>query len=306
MRVIVTGGCGYVGSVLVPKLLNAGHTVKVVDLQWFGNHLEAHERLTVLKADFRTIEPECDAVIHLAAIANDPTGELDPALTWETNALGTMELADRSKRCGVKHFIYASSGSVYGISDALNVTEDLPLYPLSAYNKTKMVAERVVLSYRDNMVVQVVRPATVCGVSPRQRLDVVVNQLTAEAMRGMLTIKTPHAVRPHIHIADMCDLYVWLLHHPEAQGVYNAGFENQTVLATAELVREIVRNVPVATAESKDNRSYRLNSDRLLAAGFRPKFTVSDAIKEVSEKLRGFDDSDICHNIRTMKCLQLA
>jgi nucleoside-diphosphate-sugar epimerase len=310
VRVIVTGGCGYVGSVLVPKLLNAGHTVKVVDLQWFGNHLEAHERLTVLKADFRTIEPECDAVIHLAAIANDPTGELDPALTWETNALGTMELAGRSKRCGVKHFIYASSGSVYGISDAPQVTEDLPLYPLSAYNKTKMVAERVVLSYRDNMVVQVVRPATVCGVSPRQRLDVVVNMLTAEAaLQKNIVLNTPNAIRPHIHIQDMCGLYVWLLEHPEVHGVYNAGFENQTVAETAELVRAIVGDyVTIESAESKDIRSYRLNSDKLLNAGFTPKWDVEDAIRDVSTMLAigRIQDTDACYNIRTMKCLQLA
>ena len=312
MHILVTGGCGYIGSVLVPKLLAADHKVTVVDLQWFGNHLEPHERLEVIKANFSTFYPYyVDAIIHLAAIANDPTGDLDPRLTWETNALGTMQLADMAKRCGVKHFIYASSGSVYGVSEAEQVTEDLPLVPLSAYNRTKMVAERVVLSYRDDMVVQVVRPATVCGVSPRQRLDVVVNQLIAEAVSGGLILKTPNAIRPHIHIEDMCDLYLWLLEHPECQGVYNAGFENQTVAQTAELVRYfvsyLVGNVQVETAQSNDKRSYRLNSDKLMAAGFRPKFTVSDAIRDVAKKLAdGFEDSDICHNIRTLKCLQLA
>ena len=148
MRVLVTGGCGYVGSVLVPKLLAAGHLVRVVDLQWFGNYLVQHPCLTVEQADFRQCEVNEDAVIHLAAIANDPHGDLDPKLTWETNALGTMQLADKAARSGVKQFIYASSGSVYGISDAPQVTEDLPLFPLSEYNKTKMVAERVVLSYK--------------------------------------------------------------------------------------------------------------------------------------------------------------
>lgn len=300
---MITGACGYIGSVLVPKLLSFGYKVTAVDLQWFGNHLAPHDRLTVLKEDFRAVEPKADAVIHLAAIANDPSGELDPTLTWETNALGTMELSDKARRCGVQQFIYASSGSVYGVSDAERVTEGLPLYPLSAYNKTKMVAERVVLSYSDDMVVQVVRPATVCGRSPRQRLDVVVNQLTAEAMRGKLILKTPHAVRPHIHIQDMCDLYLWLLAHREVRGVYNAGFQNQTVAHTAELVREIVGAVPIEHGESKDIRSYRLNSDKLLAAGFRPRYTVADAIREMAN---GLEDSDNCYNIRRLKCLQIA
>ena len=214
MRICLTGGCGYIGSVLVPKLLKLGHVVRVFDIQWFGNYLEPHPRLNVIKADIRKPFPigQADAVIHLAAIANDPTGNLDPKLTWEVNALATMQLADRAMRDGVRQFLYASSGSVYGVSDAPNVTEDLPLVPLSEYNKTKMVAERAVLSYSDRMAVQILRPGTVCGVSPRMRLDVAVNSITMQALEeGTITIQGGGQIRPNIHIEDMTDLYLLIL-----------------------------------------------------------------------------------------------
>ena len=179
MKILVTGGCGYKGHVLVPKLLADNHEVIVYDTQWFGNFLPASANLSVIKGDVRNVDKvplegvEC--IIHLSSIANDPCGDLDPKLTWEISALATMQLAEKAKQVGVRQFIYASSGSVYGIKDELQVTEDLELKPISEYNKTKMVAERVLLSYQDDMVVQIIRPATVCGYSPRMRLDVSVN-----------------------------------------------------------------------------------------------------------------------------------
>jgi nucleoside-diphosphate-sugar epimerase len=187
MKILVTGGCGYKGHVLIPKLLSQGHKVCAFDIQWFGNFLEPHKNLKVVKGDVRNIEEvpldaNVDCVIHLASIANDPCGDLNPKLTWEVSALATMQLADKAKRLGVKWFIYASSGSVYGVKEEENVTEDLILEPISEYNKTKMVAERVLLSYQDDMTVQIIRPATVCGYSPRMRLDVSVNLLTMHAL----------------------------------------------------------------------------------------------------------------------------
>jgi len=147
MRILVTGACGYKGSVLVPKLLAQGHQVVALDLMWFGNFLEPQERLNVIRADVRDAKAidlrEIDTVIHLASVANDPCGDLDPKLTWEISALATMQLADKAVREGVSRFIYASSGSVYGVKEEAQVTEDLPLEPLSEYNKSKMVAERV-------------------------------------------------------------------------------------------------------------------------------------------------------------------
>jgi len=193
MNILVTGGCGYVGTVLVPKLLVAGHNVTVIDTLWFGNHLAEHKNLEVIQGEIREVEKiplkGVDIIIHLASIANDPCSDLDPKLTWEVIALGTMQLADHAVRKGVKQFIYASSGSVYGIKHEDQVTEELELTPITEYNKAKMVAERVLLSYSDKIHMQILRPATVCGYSPRMRLDISVNLLTIQALtKGVITV----------------------------------------------------------------------------------------------------------------------
>lgn len=231
VRVFVTGACGYKGSVLVPKLIAAGHDVVAFDIQWFGSFLKPHANLTIVKGDVRNPGEVdlggLDAVIHLSSVANDPCGDLDPKLTWEISCLATMQLADRAVRAGIRRFIYASSGSVYGVSDAPEVTEDLELLPLSEYNKTKMCGERIVLSYKQDMAVQIVRPATVCGYSPRMRLDVSVNMLTMQALaKGKITVFGGDQTRPNIHIDDITDLYLFLLDNPQHTGIYNAGFEN--------------------------------------------------------------------------------
>ena len=290
LKLFVTGACGYKGSVLVPKLLLAGHEVIAFDIQWFGNFLRPHPALTVVKGDIR--DPEnidlagVDAVIHLSSVANDPCGDLDPKLTWEISCLATMQLADRAARQGVRQFIYASSGSVYGVKKEDQVTEDLELLPISEYNKTKMCGERIVLSYKDDMVVQIVRPATVCGLSPRMRLDVSVNLLTMQALsKGKIVVFGGDQTRPNIHIEDITDLYLFLLANPQHTGVFNAGFENLSINEIAGLV---TRHVPaeVTVTPSVDPRSYRVNSDKLLATGFRPKKTVEDAIKEIVGEFR--------------------
>ncbi len=285
MKILVTGACGYKGTVLVPKLLAAGHQITALDTQWFGNFLEPHPALTVIQGDVREVEKidltGVEAIIHLASVANDPCSDLDPKLTWEISALATMQLADKAVAHGIKQFIYASSGSVYGIKDEEQVTEDLSLFPLTAYNKAKMVAERVLLSYADKMAIQIVRPATVCGYSPRMRLDVSVNMLTMQAANNhRITVFGGTQVRPNIHIQDITDVYLHLLDKPELQGIYNAGFENISILSIAERVRDRVQ-AEIVVSESNDPRSYRLNSDKLLATGFTPKKTVSDAIDEI-------------------------
>ncbi|MER2492191.1 NAD-dependent epimerase/dehydratase family protein [Catenovulum sediminis] len=283
--ILVTGACGYKGTVLVAKLLKAGYKVIAFDIQWFGNHLKPHDNLTVVKGDVRfpaTIPFEgTDAIIHLASIANDPCGDLDPKLTWEVSALATMQLADHAVRNGIKHFIYASSGSVYGVKEEENVTEELTLEPLSEYNKTKMVSERVLLSYSDKMVVQIVRPATVCGLSPRMRLDVAVNMLTMQAIKnGKITVFGGEQSRPNIHIDDITDLYMFFLERPNVTGIFNAGFENITIAEIAEILA-CKTNAEIITTPSNDPRSYRVNSDKLLATGFKPKKSVEIAIGEV-------------------------
>lgn len=307
MKVFVTGACGYKGSVLVPKLLAKGHSVVAFDIQWFGNFLPEHPNLEIVQGDVR--DPDqidldgVDAVIHLSSVANDPCGDLDPKLTWEISCLATMQLADRCKRRGIGRFIYASSGSVYGVKEEEQVTEDLELLPISEYNKTKMCGERIVLSYERDMVVQIVRPATVCGFSPRMRLDVSVNMLTMQAlMNGRITVFGGDQTRPNIHIQDICDLYIFLLDNPQHTGVYNAGFENISILDIARMVQEHVPAELVVTP-SNDPRSYRVNSDRLLATGFRPKYRVEDAIKEIVGMYRqgALTNQDRWYNLKWMQ-----
>ncbi len=286
MHVFVTGGCGYKGTVLVPKLLELGHKVTALDIQWFGNFLNPHPNLRVVLGDVRDIDEidldNVDAIIHLSSVANDPCSDLDPKLTWEISCLATMQLADKAARKGIERFIYASSGSVYGVSEAPEVTEDLELSPLSEYNKTKMCGERILLSYANDMTVQIIRPATVCGYSPRMRLDVAVNLLTMQALdKRQITVLGGNQVRPNIHIDDITDLYLFMLANPQHTGIFNAGFENISIMDIATQVSEIV-GAEVEVKPSNDPRSYRVNSDKLLNIGFEPKKTVSDAIRELS------------------------
>jgi nucleoside-diphosphate-sugar epimerase len=312
MNILITGGCGFVGTVLTAQLLQDGHQITVVDTQWFGNHLKPHPQLTVLKQDTRDVDSiplkYVDAVIHLANIANDPGVEMNPTLSWEVNVLATQQLADRAVRAGVKQFIFASSGSVYGVKDDPQVTEDLELVPISAYNKTKMVAERVLLSYSDAMQIHCIRPATVCGYSPRMRLDVSVNMLTMQALKnGRMTVFGGDQTRPNIHINDMVNVYRHFLAQPDiASGCYNAGFENISIL---DIAKKVASKVPseIVVSASNDPRSYRQNSDKLLATGFVRVTTVSDAIDDVIEKFKSGElvENDQFYTVRWMKHLNL-
>lgn len=312
MKILVTGGCGYVGTVLTNKLLEDGHEVCVVDTQWFGNNLKPHPNLEVLKEDVRNTDAiplkGVETVLHLANIANDPGVELNPTLSWEVNVLAAQQLADRAVRHGVKQFIFASSGSVYGIKDEPQVTEELTLVPISVYNKTKMVAERVLLSYGNQMKVYNIRPATVCGYSPRMRLDVSVNMLTMQALRNkVMTVFGGLQTRPNIHIQDMVNVYRHILANPQLpSGAYNAGFENITILDIAQKVADKL-GAEIKVTESNDPRSYRQNSDKLLATGFVPQYSVSDAIDEVISKYQSGElvDNDQCYTVKWMNHLNL-
>jgi nucleoside-diphosphate-sugar epimerase len=307
VNILVTGGCGYKGTVLVPKLLARGHRVVALDTMWFGNFLQSHPQLKVVGGDVRNPEEVpldgIDAVIHLSSVANDPCGDLDPKLTWEVSALATMQLADQAVRRGIKQFIYASSGSVYGVKEEDQVTEDLELKPISEYNKTKMVAERVLLSYSDKMSVQIVRPATVCGYSPRMRLDVSVNMLTMQALtKGVITVFGGDQTRPNIHMDDITDVYLHFLDHPQLTGIYNAGFENISIL---DIAKRVTKHVPaeIKVTASNDPRSYRVNSDKLLATGFKPKKTVEDAIRDIVQRYRAGElkDDERFYNLKWMQ-----
>jgi nucleoside-diphosphate-sugar epimerase len=312
MKILVTGGCGYKGTVLTQKLLENGNEVIVVDTQWFGNYLEAHPRLQILQEDVRNTEKipmdGVNVVIHLANIANDPSVELNPSLSWEVNVLATQQLVDLAVRSGARQFIFASSGSVYGVKEESQVTEDLPLVPISVYNKTKMVAERVLLSFKENIHVHCIRPATVCGWSPRMRLDVSVNMLTLQALKNrVITVFGGKQTRPNIHIQDMVRVYQHFLENPDLDsGCYNAGFENISILDIAE---QVVQKIPsdIQVTDSNDPRSYRQNSDKLIATGFQPQYSVADAIDEVIARFETGDlvDSDRCYTVKWMKQIGL-
>jgi nucleoside-diphosphate-sugar epimerase len=310
MHILLTGGCGYVGTPLAERLLSDGHRVTVVDVMWFGNHLKPHPELEIVQADIRDTDrvpmAGVDAILHLANVANDPCSDLNPKLSWEVNALATMQLAERAIAHGVRQFIYASSGSVYGVKEEPQVTEELSLVPISDYNKTKMVSERILLSYRDRILVQCIRPATVCGFSPRMRLDLSVNMLTMQAVANKkITVFGGNQIRPNIHLKDLVEVYVHFLKlRDKATGIYNAGFENISILEIAERASKIAP-AEIVVSTSNDPRSYRLNSDKLLATGFRPRYSVDDAIEEVVEAYKSgkLTNEDSHYNIRTMKQL---
>ena len=312
MKILITGGCGYVGTVLTEKLLRKGMNVTVVDTQWFGNYLTEHKNLLNIKEDIRNIDSDFlksfNVVIHLANIANDPSVDLNPTLSWEVNVLAMHQLADYSVRAGVNQFIYASSGSVYGIKEEPNVTEDLTLVPISVYNKTKMVAERVLLSYKNEMSVHCIRPATVCGWSPRMRLDVSVNMLTMQALKNKrITVFGGTQTRPNIHIKDLVLVYEHFLENPEIEsGCYNAGFENISILDIANTINSIIPS-EIIISESNDPRSYRQDSTKLLKTGYKQNFYVKDAISEIIAKYKEglLEDKPNFYTVNWMKKLNL-
>ena len=312
-NILVTGGCGYVGTVLVADLLEKGNLVTVIDTQWFGNELSKNKNLKIFKMDVRKIDDfdfkQYNVIIHLANIANDPAVDLNPTLSWEVNVLATQQLIDKSLRAGrVEHFIYASSGSVYGVKDEMSVTEDLSLVPISAYNKTKMVAERVVLSYSDKMQVHCIRPATVCGWSPRMRLDVSVNMLTFQALKNKkITVFGGEQTRPNIHINDMVNVYNHFIDNRALpSGCYNAGFENLKIIEIANLIKEKI-DCEIIVSESNDPRSYRQDSSKLINTNFKPKYSVLTAVREISDKFKQglLLDNEKYYTVKWMKKLSL-
>jgi len=308
MKILLTGGCGYIGTNLTNTLLDLGHQITVVDIMWFDNYLNSHNNLSVIQADIRNIDKipmdGVDTIIHLANIANDPTGNLNSKLTWEVNTLASKLLVEKAIDTGVEQFIFASSGSVYGIKEERDVTEDLPLMPISDYNKSKMISERVLLSYQDKITLQIIRPATVCGYSPRMRLDLSVSMLTMQALtNSKITVFGGQQTRPNIHMNDMVGVYLHFLElGAKAPGIYNAGFENISIL---DIAKKVTEHIPaeIEITESNDPRSYRIDSNKLIKTGFNPKYSIENGIKDVIEAFnRGkVKDEDRYYNMKTMK-----
>ena len=296
-QVLVTGGAGYVGSVLTPKLLAAGYGVRVLDLCFFGEEslaaVQDHPRFELVRGDIRDrqllekVIPGCDAVIHLACISNDPSFDLDPDLGKSINYDAFFDLVDVSRNSGVKRFIYASSSSVYGIKSEPNVTEELALEPLTDYSKYKAMCEEVLLDRRrPGFTTLILRPATVCGYSPRLRLDLTVNILTNHAYHNrLIKVFGGQQMRPNLHIEDMTDLYIQSLQWPAAEidgEIFNVGYENHKVSEIATLVREVVGDAEIVTTPTDDLRSYHICSDKIRARlGFEPQHAIQNAAREL-------------------------
>ncbi len=325
--ILVTGGAGYVGAVLTPLLLEAGYNVRVLDLFIYGEHVldgvKNHPGLTLIKGDIRDQAllrrslPGTDAVIHLACISNDPSYELDPTLARTINYDAFMPLVDIAKDSGVRRFIYASSSSVYGIKDEPNVTEDLPLQPLTDYSKFKALCEEELDKRRSpDFTTFTLRPATVCGYSPRLRLDLSVNILTNHAInKRKITVFGGAQLRPNFHVRDCAELYVKLLSYPDAQisgKVYNAGYQNLSLNEIADTVRRVVDpSIPIETTPSNDNRSYHISSEKIARElGYKPRHTIEDAVRDLhaaftAGKVNDPLNNTAYYNIKRMQELRL-
>ncbi|MCG8507709.1 MAG: NAD-dependent epimerase/dehydratase family protein [Rhodospirillales bacterium] len=325
--VLVTGGAGYVGSALVPALLSAGHRVTVLDLFIYGEDVLDDVRdspaLTLVKGDLRnsqTVEKAllgCDTVVHLACISNDPSYDLDPELGRSINYDAFRPLVRAAKAAGVGRFIYASSSSVYGIKDEPEVTEDLSLEPLTDYSKFKALCEDILEEEREpGFVTCSIRPSTVCGYAPRQRLDVIVNILANHAVNtGRMRVFGGSQKRPNIHIQDMVGLYVHLLDQPDEKidgKVFNAGYENHSLMELAEIVKGAVDpSLSIDVEATDDLRSYHVSSEKMRRElGFEPRHTIEDAVLDLVSAFRDgrlpdpMDDPRY-YNIKMMQKIKL-
>lgn len=323
-RVFITGGAGYVGAMLTPKLLAEDYHVTVFDLMMYGEDvISPHKNLRMIKGDIRDtnlLKREIaghQAIIHLACISNDPSFELNPNLGRSINLDAFEPLVRISKDSGVERFIYASSSSVYGIKEEKNVHEDMVLEPLTDYSKFKADCEVILKKYQSSkFTTTTIRPATVCGYSTRQRLDVVVNILTNLAFhKREISVFGGNQLRPNIHIADMVDAYLVLLRAPKeniAGEIFNAGTENQTVMDLAQIVQGVVGDdVKLVTTPTNDNRSYHISSEKIAQKlGFRPRHTIAEAAQDIKQALeagllKNSLENEMYFNIKRMQTINL-
>jgi nucleoside-diphosphate-sugar epimerase len=331
-NVLVTGGAGYCGSLLVPQLLAEGYNITVYDLLYFGDSFlpKDNPRLKVIPGDIRDVAKltsalqNQDVVLSLACISNDASFELDESLSTTINLDAFEPMVVAAKKAGVKRFVYASSSSVYGVSDKPNVTEDHPLVPLTLYNKYKGMCEPLLLKHTDDRFVGVIfRPATVCGYAPRLRLDLSVNILTNHAFtNNKITVFGGSQLRPNLHVQDYADLCKLLLVAPTekiANQIFNCGYQNMTIMEIAHMVKKVVEQefpqkapIDIVTTPTDDNRSYHINSDKIKKTlGFAPKHTIEEAVRDLCRAFRdgkipnSFSD-DRFYNVRTLKKLKAA
>ena len=331
-HVLVTGGAGYAGSLLVPQLLASGYKVTVYDICYFGSDFLPldNPNLTLIEGDIRDTASlgrsfdGVDCVVNLACISNDASFELDESLSTSINLDAFEPMVVAAKERGVRRFIYASSSSVYGVSDQPNVTEEHPLVPLTLYNKYKGMCEPLLQKHADDQFTGVIfRPATLCGYAPRQRLDLSVNILTNHAVnKGLITVFGGSQMRPNLHVQDYCDAVELLMTAPVdkiQKMIFNVGFQNMSIADLATLVKEVVEQefperapIGIETTPSDDNRSYHINSDKVTRVlGFRPSHSIEDAIRDLcvafrQGKLPDSLDDDRYFNVRRLKRLRAA
>jgi len=331
-HVLVTGGAGYVGSLLCPQLLDLGHRVTVYDICYFGSGFLplGNPRFRLIEGDIRDTDAlrqafdGVDVVINLACISNDASFELDEKLSTTVNLDAFEPMVVAAKQAGVKRFVYASSSSVYGVSDQPDVTEEHPLLPLTLYNKYKGLCEPRLFAHQGpDFVCVAIRPATLCGYAPRQRLDLSVNILTNHAVtNGKITVFGGSQLRPNLHVQDMCDLYKLLIEVDAAKiagETFNCGFQNMSIMDIALIVKSIVAaefpekgDIQIVTTPTDDIRSYHINSDKIRRKlGFEPKFTIEDAVRDLCRafkagKLPNPMTDDQYYNVRTLKALKAA
>ena len=326
-NIFITGGAGYCGSHLVPQLLSKGYKVTVYDIMYFGNDFlpKSDPNLTIIEGDIRDtekLEVACRnhyAFVSLACISNDASFELDENLSTSVNLDAFEPMVIAAKRSGIKRFVYASSSSVYGVSDKPDVTEDHPLIPLTLYNKYKGVCEPLLTKHTcDSFVGVIFRPATVCGYAPRQRLDVSVNILTNHAVnKNKITVFGGDQLRPNLHVKDYCDAVGLFLEVPSEKirdKIFNIGYQNMSIRDIAQLLKKVVEeefpekgDIVIVTTPSDDNRSYHINSDKIKRVlGFSPKHSIEEAIHDLCEAFKGgkllnsFED-DTYFNLKQLK-----
>jgi len=327
-KLIIFGGGGYCASVLVPQLLNEGWHVTVFDTFWYGKeHLPLNSNLCLIEGDVRDIEKVYEAlqgkeyVLHLACISNDASFELDEKLSTSVNLESFEPLVIAAKKSGVKRFVFASSSSVYGVSESPDVTEEHPLVPLTLYNKYKGMCEPLLLKHTSETFIGVIfRPATVCGFGPRQRLDLSVNILTNHAVnKNKITVFGGDQLRPNLHIQDYADLCKLLLDSSIDKiknQIFNCGYENMSIMNIAKIVKKIVEEIfpekgeiVIETTASDDPRSYHINSNKIKnILNFEPKHSIEEAVRDLciafkEGKLSGSFDNNKYYNVRTMKAI---